>query len=128
MARKENGIYIVSDKLFVERYNMEGNIGSVIEELESIREIAVGMGMVGEGDLDFSLERDGYEENECMIVITYYFNRVENENEKTIREKVEAKLKAEAAMKRKVVAEKKKLKADAEYAEFLRLKEKFGAL
>ena len=127
MARKENGIYIVSDKLFVERYNMEGNIGSVIEELESIREIAVGMGMVGEGDLDISTER-GYYDDDYGVLITYCFDRVENEKEKTVREKVEALERDRATAKRKATAEKKKLKADAEYVEFLRLKEKFGAL
>ena len=127
MARKENGIYVVSDKLNVERYNMEGNIYSIIEELQSIREIAVDMGMVGEGDLDIDASL-GYYDDDYGVVITYCFDRVENDKEKLIREETEAKVKNEAAKKRKAAAEKKKLKDNAEYVEFLRLKEKFGAL
>ena len=49
MSRKVNGLYIVSDKLTVERYNMEGNIYSIIEELQNVRDKAVDMGMVNEG-------------------------------------------------------------------------------
>lgn len=128
MARKnEDGIYVVSDKLNVERYNIEGSIYSIIEELNNIREIAVGMGMVGEGDLDIDTER-GYYDDDYGVVITYCFDRVENDKEKLIREETEAKVKNEAAKKRKAAAEKKKLKDNAEYVEFLRLKEKFGAL
>jgi len=127
MSRKENGIYIVSDKLIVERYNMEGNIYSVIEELQNIRDNAVDMGMVNEGNLDISTERYYYSDD-SVIVITYCFDRVENEKEKAIREKAEAKVKKDAAAKRKATIEAKKLKADAEYTEFLRLKEKFGAI
>jgi hypothetical protein len=127
MSRKENGIYIVSDKLTVERYNMEGNIYSIIEELQNIRDMAVDMGMVNEGNLDITTERDDYSDY-SEIVITYCFDRVENEKEKAIREKAEAKVKKDAAAKRKATTEAKKLKADAEYTEFLRLKEKFGAI
>jgi len=128
MSRKnEDGIYVVGDKLAVERYNIEGNIYSIIEELQNIRDKAVDMGMVNEGSLDITTER-GYYSDDYEIVITYYFDRVETEKEKATREKAEAKRKEEATKKRKATAEAKKLKADAEYAEFLRLKEKFGAL
>ncbi len=126
MARKENGIYVVSDKLNVDRYSLEGTLDNVIKELESVRRKAADMGMVGEGSLDISIESGYYDDD--YTVITYCFDRVENEKEKTIREKVEALERDRAATKRKAAAEKKKLKDNAEYAEFLRLKEKFGAL
>lgn len=124
--RKEDGLYIVRDKLTVSRYNLEGTIDVVIKELESVRRMATDMGMVGEGSLDITAE--GYRYDDYEIVITYYFDRVENEKEKATREAAEAKVKEEAAKKRKATAEKKKLKNDNEYAEFLRLKEKFGAI
>ena len=127
MARKVNGIYVVSDKLIVNRYSLEGTLDNVIKELESVRRMATDMGMVGEGSLDIYTE-SVYYSSDYETVITYCFDRVENDKEKLIREETEAKLKNEAAKKRKVAAEKKKLKDDAEYAEFLRLKEKFGAL
>lgn len=127
MARMENGIYVVSDKFTVNRYSLEGTLDNVIKELESVRRMAVDMGMVGEGSLDISTE-SVYYSSDYETVITYYFTRTENDKEKLIREETEAKLKNEAAKKRKVAAEKKKLKDDAEYAEFLRLKEKFGAI
>ena len=127
MSRKENGIYIVSDKLTVDRYSLEGTLDVVIKELESVRKMAMDMGMVGEGSLDFSISESGYY-NDANIEITYYFDRVENEKEKATREKAEAKVKKDAAAKRKATAEAKKLKDDLDYAEFLRLKEKFGAL
>ena len=132
MSRKnEDGVYVVSDKFTVNRYSLEGPIDNVIKELESVRRMATDMGMVGEGSLDISTEGGGYGgyyDNDYETVITYYFTRTENDKEKLIREETEAKIKNEAAKKRKVAAEKKKLKDDAEYAEFLRLKEKFGAI
>ena len=127
MSRKENGLYIVRDKLTVSPYSMEGTIDNIIKELESARRMAVDMGMVGEGSLDITTERDYYSDD-SLIVITYYFDRVENEKEKTTREKAEIKEKEVAAAKRKAKAEAKKLKDDLDYAEFLRLKEKFKEL
>ena len=132
MARKENDVYVVSDKLTISNYSLVGTLDNVIKELESVRRMATDMGMVGEGSLDISTEcgggYGGYYDNDYETVITYHFDRLENAKEKAIREKVEVKAKDEAAKKRKVVAEKKKLKADAEYAQFLRLKEKFGVM
>lgn len=130
MARKENGIYVVSDKFTVNRYSLEGPIDNVIKELESVRRMATDMGMVGEGSLDISTEGGGYGgyyDNDYETVITYHFDRLENAKEKAIREKVESKLKDEADKKRKADAKKKKLKTDPEYAEFERLKAKFTA-
>lgn len=127
MSRKNaDGVYVVSAQLTVDRYSLEGNLDNVIKELENVRKMATDMGMVGEGSLDISTEGGYYDDT--IIVITYYFDRAENEKEKAAREAAAAKAKDEAAKKRKATAEAKKLKADAEYAEFLRLKEKFGAL
>jgi len=53
---------------------------------------------------------------------------VEDAKEKATREKAETKAKEAAAAKRKANAEAKKLKDDLDYAEFLRLKEKFKEL
>ena len=57
--------------------------------------------------------------------VKYYFDRKENEKEKATREKAEANVKEAAAARRKAATEARKLKKDAEYAEFLRLKAKF---
>lgn len=127
MSRKnEDGVYVVRADLTVDRYSLEGNLDYVIKELESVRKMATDMGMVGEGSLDISTDGGYY--NDTNIVITYYFDRAENEKEKAAREAAEARAKDEAAKKRKATVEAKKLKTDAEYAEFLRLKEKFGVL
>lgn len=48
--------------------------------------------------------------------------------ERKRREDIEAKVKAEAAAKRKAAADKRKLKKDSEYANYLRLKEKFDGV
>ena len=128
MSRKnEDGVYVVRAELTVDRYSLEGNLDYVIKELESVRKMATDMGMVGEGSLDFTISESGYY-NDANIEITFYFDRAENEKEKAAREAAEVKAKDDAAKKRKATAEAKKLKTDAEYAEFLRLKEKFGVL
>lgn len=125
MARKnEDGIYVNYDKITCERYSFEGTAENVKEYIDSVVEKAKEKGMVGEGRFDFSVCR-GYYDDEYDLNVVYEFDRVETEKEKATREKAEAKRKEEAAKKRKATAEKKKLKADAEYAEFLRLKEKF---
>jgi hypothetical protein len=92
--------------------------------IDAIVEKAKEKGMVGEGRFDFSI-CNGFYDNDYELNVVYEFDRVETEKEKTSRENAEAKRKEAAAKKRKAAAEKKKLKADAEYAEFLRLKEKF---
>ena len=128
MSRKnENGIYVNYDKIDCDRYMFECTADSVKEYIDSVVQKATENGMVGEGRFEFSTSI-GYYNNDYELVITYEFERVETEKEKATRESAEAKLKADAAKKRKANAEKKKLKADAEYAEFMRLKEKFGAL
>ena len=130
MSRKnENGIYVNYDKITCDRNVFDSTADGVKEYIDSVIEKATENGMIGEGLFDFSVERGySYSEHDYELVITYEFERVETEKEKATRESAEAKLKADATKKRKANAEKKKLKADAEYAEFMRLKEKFGAL
>jgi hypothetical protein len=128
-ARKENGIYVVREVLGVDRYDFDGTAEELKANIDLIVEKACAMGMVGEGrfdfDLDFDLMRTGYYDGYCELKVTYDFDRVENEREKTKREDAEAKMKEAAAAKRKATGEARKLKKDAEYAEYLRLKEKF---
>lgn len=126
-ARKENGIYVVRDEFEVNRYDFDGTAEQLKANIDLVVEKARAKGMVGDGTFDFDIESRGYYDD-YEIKVTYYFDRTETEKEKAAREKVEAKLKEEAAKKRKATAEKKKLKADAEYAEFLRLKEKFKSV
>ena len=125
MARKENGIYVVRETMKVNRYDFDGTADEVKANIDLIVEKARSKGMVGEGRFDLTTER-GYYNDDYEIVMTYYFDRIETDKEKSKREKIEAKVKADAAAKRKKAAEKRKLKKDPEYAEFLRLKEKFA--
>ena len=128
-ARKENGIYVVRENMSVNRYDFDGTAEDLKCNIDLIVDKARAMGMVGEGRFDFELEleRDYYDNRRgCDIIVSYYFDRSENDKEKEKREEAEAKAKEKAAIKRKKAAEARKLKKDAEYAEFLRLKEKFG--
>ena len=109
--------------LTVNRYDFDGTAEELKANIDLIVEKARAMGMVGEGRFDFELESSYYDSYELKV--TYYFDRVENEKEKAKRESAEAKMKEAAAAKRKAAAEARKLKKDAEYAEYLRLKEKF---
>jgi hypothetical protein len=128
MSRKnENGIYVNYDKITCDRYSFEGTAESVKAFIDEVVKAAEAKGMVGEGRFDISTTL-GYYDDDWETNITYEFERVETEKEKTVREKAEAERKVDAAAKRKAKAEMKKLKVDAEYAEFLRLKEKFGAI
>lgn len=126
VARKENGLYVVSDSFDVNRYDFDGTADQLKANIDLVVEKARAMGMVGQGTFDLSVSYGQYDS--YQIEMTYYFTRVENDKERAMREAVEAIVKAEKSAKRKAAAEKKKLKADAEYAEFLRLKEKFGVL
>jgi hypothetical protein len=125
VARKENGIYVVNASFDVNRYDFDGTADQLKSNIDLVVEKARAMGMVGEGSFDMEVCRyyDSYE-----LVVKYYFTRVENDNERGDREAAEARVKAAASAKRKAAAEKKKLKADAEYAEYERLKAKFGVL
>jgi hypothetical protein len=128
MSRKnENGIYVNYDKINCDRYSFETTADGVKAYIDSVVEAANAKGMVGEGRFDFE-SCAIYYSNDYELVITYEFERVETEKETFARENAEAKRKEAASAKRKATAEAKKLKADAEYAEFLRLKEKFKEL
>ena len=123
-ARKENGIYVVRETMEVSRYEFDGTAEDLKRNIDLIVERANAKGMINEGRFDFDLER-GYYDDDYEIKVAYNFNREENDKEKASREKIEAKLKEDVAAKRKKAAEARKLKKDAEYAEFMRLKEKF---
>lgn len=125
LARKENGIYVVDDSFEVSCCDFDGTSTEVKSNIDLVVEKALGMGIVGEGRFDVDLE---YSWNEPKIVVSYNFTRTEKEKERTLREKIEAKLREEKSTARKVAAAKRKLKSDADYNEFLRLKEKFKGL
>jgi hypothetical protein len=127
VARKENGIYVVRDGLDVNRYDFDGTAEDLKRNIDLIVDKARAKGMVGEGRFDFDLVLGQYCDN-YELEVTYCFDRTENDKERAVREKIEARDKEEAAIKRKKAAEARKLKKDAEYAEFLRLKEKFGSI
>jgi hypothetical protein len=124
--KNEFGIYVSNDSIECDRYSFEGSAESIKAYIDSVVEQAKERGMVGDGSFDLHISYGMYDTYD--IEMTYYFTRIENDKEKAAREKEEAKKKEATAKKRKATAEKKKLKADAEYAEFLRLKEKFGAI
>lgn len=122
-ARKENGNYVVRESFVVSRYDFDGTADQLKDNIDLIVEKARAKGMVGEGYFDFDLVVEYYDNTN--LEVTYNFDRIETDKEKSTREAREAKAKEEAAAKRKKAAEARKLKKDAEYAEFLRLKEKF---
>jgi hypothetical protein len=124
MARKVDGVWLVRDEFVVSRYDFEGTADEVKACIDLAVDKARAMGMVDEGRFDLTTQR-GYYSDDYEIVMTYYFERTETDKEKASREKIEAKMKADAAAKRKKAAEKRKLKKDAEFAEYERLKEKF---
>lgn len=127
IARKNKfGIWVVEDSINVDRYDLQGSITDIVARLELLKSEAETKGMFEEGHIDMYLTDTYYDSKE--LIINYYFGRVETDKEKTSREQVESKLKAEAAAIRKKKAEKKKLKSDTEFAEYERLKAKFGDL
>jgi hypothetical protein len=126
MARKIDGVWLVRDEFVVSRYDFEGTADEVKACIDLAVDKARNMGMVGEGRFDLTTERDYYGSYE--IVITYYFERLETDKEKDKREKLEAKIKADAAAKRKKAAAMRKLIKDAEFAEYERLKAKFEGM
>ena len=123
--KNKDGIYITSDKIVLDKYMIQGSIESAKKYLDEIHEKAVSMGYVSDGNIDIDVS-SGYYDNDCDLEITYSFFRLENQKEKAHRENMEAELKRKAAEKRKKAAEDRKKKEDPEYAEFQRLKAKFG--
>lgn len=105
------------DTISFSRYDFEGTIEQVKDRLDEVVTQAKAAGMVGEGRFDIDMYEGycgGYE-----VSIVYNFQRAETNAERTAREKNEAAAKA----KKDAAARKKK---DAEYAQYLRLKKKFG--
>lgn len=126
MATKDkDGDWVVHSELTISRYDLEGSIDSIKTALDAVRDQAVALGMKGEGTVDISVDTGGYY-NDYEMTITYYFSRYETDQERERREKLEADEKARRAKDRKAAAEKRKMKADVEYAEYERLKAKFG--
>lgn len=123
--KDRNGIWVVADELAVNKYELENTVDEVKAVLDNVRTQAVAMGMVGDGRLDFNCRR-GYYDDDYEVEVYYYFDRLETEAERLKRVKAEELRKEEAKLKRKLAAEKKKLKTDPEYVEFERLKAKFG--
>jgi len=125
MAHKDSdGDWVVRSELIIDRYDLEGSIDSIKTALDAVREEALALGMKGEGSVDISVT-DGYYSDYAMT-ITYYFSRYETDAERERREVLEDKLKDEARKKRRAADQLRKLKNDPEYAEFERLKAKFG--
>ena len=98
-------------------------VGFVLSAVDCLA-LALALGMKGEGSVDISVT-DGYYSDYAMT-ITYYFSRYETDAERERREVLEDKLKDEARKKRRAADQLRKLKNDPEYAEFERLKAKFG--
>jgi hypothetical protein len=125
MAHKDrDGEWVVREEITIDRYDLEGTIDSIYAALNLVRDRARAMGMKGEGTVDLSVTNGWYDSYE--LEVRYNFERYEYPAETERREAAAAKAKEEAKAKRKAAAEKRKLKNDPEYAEFERLKAKFG--
>ena len=123
---KETNMWVVNDSIDINRYDFEGSPSSVKECIDEVVTKATNMGMIGEGSIDITVSNGFYDSYELNI--RFYFTRVENDKERKEREDREAKDKNAASEKRKEAALKRKLKKDAEFAEYERLKAKFGGL
>lgn len=126
MARKDsNGEWTVGAELPVDRYNFEGTVEQIKANLDRVREEALALGMTSEGYVDISVSR-GYYGDDYDMEIVYRFNRTETAGERARREELERYDREAAKAKRRAAAERKRLKEDPEFAEFERLKAKFG--
>lgn len=123
---KETNMWVVNDTIEINRYDFEGSPSSVKEHIDEVVTKATNMGMIGEGSIDITVSNGFYDSYELNI--RFYFTRVENDKERKEREDREAKDKNAASEKRKAAAERRKLKKDAEFAEYERLKAKFGGI
>ena len=124
--KNAKGIWVSIDVIWCESSAFEGTADEVNSYVTSIYAQALEKGMVSEGRFDISCSNDYY--GDVEVRIKYEFERPETPKELASREAREAKEKEKRAAKRKATAEKKRLKADAEYSEFLRLKEKFKGI
>lgn len=104
------------DTISIGPEDFEGTIDQVKDVLDEVVVRAKDAGMVCEGrfEIRVSEERDYF-----GVDIIYSFERTETNAERAAREMIEAKAKKDAAAR-------KKKKKDAEYAQYLRLKKKFG--
>ena len=123
---KETNMWVVNDSIDINRYDFEGSPTSVKERIDEVVTKATNMGMLGEGSIDISVSNGYYDSYELNI--RFYFTRTENDKERKEREERESKMKNEQSEKRKATALKRKLKKDAEFAEYERLKAKFGGI
>ena len=123
--KNRDGEWVVAEKLELSRYALEGSVDSIKAALDEVRNRATAMGMVGEGTVDISVT-NGFYDNDYNLEVEYYFTRYEYPAEMEKRLEREAADKALAKAKRKEVALQRKMKNDPEYAEFERLKAKFG--
>lgn len=124
--KNKDGIFVVSTSFSCDRFAFDGKASDIKAYIDSVVEKAKNEGMVGEGNFLFESVNDYY--SDATFYVSYHFERTETEREKASREAYEAKLAEEAANKQKKAYEKRKLRNDAEYQEFLRLKQKFKGL
>lgn len=122
--KDKDGEWVVPSELTIDRYDLEGTIDSIKTALDGVRGQAVALGMKGEGSVDISVTNGFYEGYE--LEIRYYFSRYETDQERERREANEARLKDEARAKRRAAAQLRKMRTDPEFAEFERLRAKFG--
>jgi hypothetical protein len=103
-SKNEDGIWVVYDKIKCDRYSFDTSADDLKSYVDQIVAEAKEKGMVGNGTFDFEVH-DGYY-GSYSLDVKYYFDRAENNKERTDRESAEAKVKADAAAKRKAAAEK----------------------
>ncbi len=122
--KNRDGEWVVAEQIKMSRYDLEGSVDSIKAALDEVRNRATAMGMVGEGTVDISVINDFYDS--YSLEVEYYFTRYEYPAEMEKRLEREAADKALAKAKRKEATQQRKMKQDPEYAEFERLKAKFG--
>lgn len=105
------------DAISIGPEDFEGTIDQVKDVLEEVVVRAKDAGMVGEGRFEIRVSEEHWDY--FGVDIIYSFERTETNAERAAREMIEAKAKKDAAAR-------KKKKKDAEYAQYLRLKKKFG--
>jgi hypothetical protein len=122
--KNRDGEWVVAEQIKMSRWDLEGSVDSIKTALDAVRDRATAMGMVGEGTVDISVTNDCYDS--YNLEVEYYFTRYEYPAEMEKRLEREAADKALAKAKRKEATQRRKMKADPEYAEFERLKAKFS--
>lgn len=112
MCVDKTKIVTIYDTIICDDYTFYGTADEIKKQINEVLEKADSKGMIEEGVFDVVLEDDYY--GSKRIKIEYRFKRLETEEEKTKRIERDAEVK-----------KARKLKESADYAEFLRLKEKF---